>query len=102
MVSLKKAAGQKISKAKATAEQKGHKGSSRSIQGTTTSAVYYKILKDKVWPSVHDLKLKHTCVLQQVNDPKHNSKSSEWLMKHKTKPWEWPNKSPDLIPIEML
>lgn len=81
---LKKAAGQKLStwqiaKVKPTAEQKDHKGSSRSIQGTMNSAALTLTLKDKVWPSVHDLKLKNTCVLQQDNDPKHNSKSSEWL-----------------------
>uniref|UniRef100_A0A9J7XWI6 Uncharacterized protein n=1 Tax=Cyprinus carpio carpio TaxID=630221 RepID=A0A9J7XWI6_CYPCA len=42
-------------------------------------AVYQKILKENVRPSVRDLKLKRTWVLQQDNDPKHTSKStSEW------------------------
>ncbi len=58
------------------------------INGTMNSAVYQKILKDNVRPSVRDLKLKRTCVLQQDNDPKHSSKStSEWLKKNKMKTW---------------
>ncbi len=56
------------------------------INGTKNSAVYQKILKDNVRPSVRDLKLKRTWVLQQDNDPKHTSKStSEWLKKNKMK-----------------
>ena len=44
------------------------------------SAVYKKIPKEKVRPSLCDLKLKWTWVLQQDNDLKHTSKStSEWL-----------------------
>ncbi len=73
------------------------------INGTMNSAVYQKILKDNVRPSVRDLKLKRTWVLQQDNDPKHTSKSSsEWLKKNKIKTLEWPSQSPDLNPIEML
>lgn len=50
------------------------------IDGTMNSALYQKILKENVRPSVRDLKLKRTWVLQQDNDPKHTSKStSEWL-----------------------
>ncbi len=68
------------------------------INGTMNSAVYQKILKDNVRPSVRDLKLKRTCVLQQDNDPKHTSKStSEWLKKNKMKTLEWPSQSPDLM-----
>ncbi len=60
------------------------------INGTMNSAVYQKILKDNVRPSVRDLKLKRTWVLQQDNDPKHTSKStSEWLKKNKMKTLEW-------------
>ncbi|KAK3527282.1 hypothetical protein QTP86_018605 [Hemibagrus guttatus] len=73
------------------------------INGTMNSAVYQKILKENVRPSVCDLKLKRTWVLQQDNDPKHTSKStSEWLKKNKMKTLEWPTQSPDLNPIEML
>ncbi|KAK3553721.1 hypothetical protein QTP70_007583 [Hemibagrus guttatus] len=73
------------------------------INGTMNSAVYQKILKQNVRPSVCDLKLKRTWVLQQDNDPKHTSKStSEWLKKNKMKTLECPSQSPDLNPIEML
>ncbi|KAK3539696.1 hypothetical protein QTP70_012026 [Hemibagrus guttatus] len=73
------------------------------INGTMNSAVYQKILKENVRPSVCDLKLKRTWVLQQDNDPKHTSKfTSEWLKKNKMKTLEWPSQSPDLNPIEML
>ncbi len=73
------------------------------IDGTMNSALYQKILKEHVRPSVCDLKLKRTWVMQQDNDPKHTSKStSEWLKKNKIKVLEWPNQSPDLNPIEML
>ncbi|KAK3506031.1 hypothetical protein QTP70_010230 [Hemibagrus guttatus] len=73
------------------------------INGTMNSAVYQKILKENVRPSVCDLKLTRTWVLQQDNDPKHTSKStSEWLKKNKMKTLEWPSQSPDLNPIEML
>uniref|UniRef100_A0A8C2L0A5 Transposase n=1 Tax=Cyprinus carpio TaxID=7962 RepID=A0A8C2L0A5_CYPCA len=60
------------------------------INGTMNSAVYQKILKENVRPSVCDLKLKRTWVLQQDNDPKHTSKSTSECQ------------SPDLNPIEML
>ncbi|KAK3549476.1 hypothetical protein QTP86_001477 [Hemibagrus guttatus] len=73
------------------------------ISGTMNSADYQKILKENVRPSVCDLKLKRTWVLQQDNDPKHTSKStSEWLKNNKMKTLEWPSQSPDLNPIEML
>ncbi len=64
------------------------------------SVLYQKIRKENVRPSVCDLKLKRTWVMQQNNDPKHTA--SEWLKKNKIKVLEWPNQSPDLNPIEML
>ncbi|KAK3508507.1 hypothetical protein QTP70_031365 [Hemibagrus guttatus] len=45
------------------------------INGTMNSAVYQKILKENVRPSVCALKLKRTWVLQQDNDPKHTPAS---------------------------
>ncbi len=67
------------------------------------SALYQKILKENVRPSVYDLKLKRTWVMQQDNDPKHTSKStSEWLKKHKIKVLEWPSQSPEFKSDEML
>ena len=56
------------------------------VTGTMNSAGYQKTLKASVQPSVRDLKLKQTWVLQQDSDPKHTSKStSEWLKKNKMK-----------------
>ncbi len=68
------------------------------IDGTMNSAFYHKILKKNVRPSVCDLKLKRTWVMQQDNDPKHTSKStSEWLKKNKSKVLEWPSQSWDAV-----
>uniref|UniRef100_A0A8C6P1G5 Transposase Tc1-like domain-containing protein n=1 Tax=Nothobranchius furzeri TaxID=105023 RepID=A0A8C6P1G5_NOTFU len=73
------------------------------INGTMNSTVYQNILKENVRPSVCQLKLKTSWLLQQDNDPKHTSKStSEWLKNNKMKTLEWPSQSPDLNPIEML
>lgn len=73
------------------------------VNGSMQSAVYQNILKENVWPSVRDLKLKHTWVLQQDNDPKHTSEStSEWLKKNKMKTLEWLSQSPNLNPTDML
>ena len=64
------------------------------IDGTMNSALYQKILKENVWPSVCDLKLKCSWVMQQDNDPKHTSKStSEWLKRKNIKVMEWPSQS---------
>ncbi len=50
------------------------------LGGNMNSALYQKILKENDQPSVCDLKLKRTWVMQQDNDHKHISKSiSEWL-----------------------
>ncbi len=58
------------------------------IDGNMNSALYQKILKENDQPSVCDLKLKHTLVMQQDNDPKHTSMStSEWLKSGQVKAW---------------
>ena len=60
------------------------------MDGTMNAALFQKILKENVRPSVHDLKLKWTWVVRQDNDPKHTSMStSEWLKK------KWPSQSPN-------
>ncbi|KAK3537631.1 hypothetical protein QTP70_017024 [Hemibagrus guttatus] len=67
------------------------------------SVMVWGCFAENVRPSVCDLKLKRTWVLQLDNDPKHTSKStSEWLKKNKMNTSEWPSQSPDLNPIEML
>ncbi len=43
------------------------------INGTMSSALYQKILKENIQPSICDLKLKCTWAMQQGNDPKLNS-----------------------------
>ncbi len=69
----------------------------------TMDTLYQIILKENIRLSVCYLKLKHTWVMQQDNDPKHNSKSSsDWLKKNKIKVLELPSQSPELNPIEML
>uniref|UniRef100_A0A3B1KFI9 Tc1-like transposase DDE domain-containing protein n=1 Tax=Astyanax mexicanus TaxID=7994 RepID=A0A3B1KFI9_ASTMX len=50
------------------------------IDGTMNSAVYQTILeKESIRPSVRDLKLRCTWVLQQDNDPKHTNNLIEML-----------------------
>lgn len=36
---------------------------------------FHKTLRENIWPSVWDLKLKHTWILQQNNNPEHGSES---------------------------
>ncbi len=61
------------------------------MDGTRNSALYQKILKENVRPSVCDLKLKRTWVMQQDT----RKFTSEWLKENKVKVL-------DLNPIEML
>lgn len=50
------------------------------IDGINDSVFYLKIQKDNVQLSLHAVKLKHTQVMLQDNDPKHtNNSTSEWL-----------------------
>ncbi len=51
------------------------------IDGTMNPALYQKILKKNVRPSVCDLKLKHTWILQQDYDLKLTSKSTSECLK---------------------
>ncbi len=59
--------------------------------------------KEDVRTSVRELNLKRKGVMQQDNDPKHTSHSTnEWLKKNKVNVLEWPSQSPDPNPNEML
>ena len=73
------------------------------IEGIMNSQLYQEILQNNVSASVKQLKLKHSWVFQQDNDPKHTSASTKACMKKKKyKLFEWPSQSPYLNPIEML
>ena len=52
-------------------------GKRAHIEGTMNSSDYQKILGDNVPPSVRNLRLGRGWILQQVNDPKHTSKSTQ-------------------------
>uniref|UniRef100_A0A3B4X5Q9 Transposase Tc1-like domain-containing protein n=1 Tax=Seriola lalandi dorsalis TaxID=1841481 RepID=A0A3B4X5Q9_SERLL len=73
------------------------------IEGKINSQVYQRILQDNLRLSVHQLKLSRKLVMQQDNDPKHQSKSTtDWFQKNKICLLEWPSQNPDLKPTEML
>ena len=57
------------------------------------------ILQENVRLSVRQLKLNRRWVIQQNNDPKHRSKSTELLEQKKIRLLEWHSQSPDLNPI---
>lgn len=74
------------------------------IDGRMDSVMYQQILDENIKPSIQKLKLRRgSWVLQQDNDPKHCSKSTQQFMqKNKYRLLPWPSQSPDLNPIEML
>ncbi len=72
------------------------------IDGTMTSAVYVRILKDSMQPSARRL-FDESYIFQQDNDPKHTAKNTrEWMEREQIEILDWPPQSPDLNPIENL
>ena len=53
------------------------------IDGKMNSQVYRDILQENVKLFVRQLKLNRSWVMQQDTDPKHRSKSTEWLQQKK-------------------
>ncbi|KAK3510447.1 hypothetical protein QTP70_006837 [Hemibagrus guttatus] len=72
------------------------------VEGTMNSQVYQDILKNNLKVTVCKLKLRRSWVMEQDNDSKHKSKSTERLQRHKIHLLKWPSQSPDLNPVEML
>ena len=55
------------------------------INGTMNSLAYQDILEENLAPSVKDLKLGRRWIMQQDNDPKHTSKSTQaWFQQVKS------------------
>ena len=77
-------------------------GNLHVINGTLTSAMYTRILKDHMIPSAQRL-FQENYIFQQDNDPKHTAKNTKsWFESKKIKLLDWPPQSPDLNPIENL
>uniref|UniRef100_A0A8C5MF59 Tc1-like transposase DDE domain-containing protein n=1 Tax=Leptobrachium leishanense TaxID=445787 RepID=A0A8C5MF59_9ANUR len=74
------------------------------VQGVLKSEDYQRILGRTGEPSVRKLGLRpRSWVFQQVNDPKHTSKSTQkWMATKRWRVLKWPAMSPDLTPIEHL
>jgi hypothetical protein len=71
------------------------------IEGTMNSALGQRILQENVRPSVCELKLKCSWVIQQDKDPKYTI-NQKWLKGNTFEVLEWPSQNPDLIPIEEM
>jgi len=78
-------------------------GDLQRVEGTMESVKHQGILGKNVMPSVMKPKLGRHRTFQQVNDPRHTSKSTKArFQKKKWKILEWPSQSPDLSPIGNL
>ena len=78
-------------------------GRLQRVEGKMDSIMYQEILEKNVVSSVRELKLGRRWWLQQDNDPKHRSKSTQaWLRRKSWNVLDWPSQSPDLNPIENL
>ena len=67
------------------------------------SIKYQQILNENLTAPSSKLKMGCGWTFQQVNDPKHTSKSTQkWFTDRRIKVLPWPSQSPDLNPIENL
>ena len=73
------------------------------IHGIMDSIKYQQILNENLTAPSSKLKMGCGWTFQQVNDPKHTSKSTQkWFTDRRIKVLPWPSQSPDLNPIENL
>lgn len=61
------------------------------IKETMTGARYDEKLSKNLIPSVRSLRTKHGWIFQHENDPKHTSRTMEWLHKNPVKVLKWPS-----------
>ena len=75
----------------------------RIFEGTMNGTLYCDVLQQELTQSIGKLPNKSVCTFQQDLAPWHTSKLvQEKMAKLKLNVLEWPEKSPDLNPIEML